>query len=319
MSRLILAAVDPYRGDGEPVALGALLARATGAPLLIVGVYPDATTGLSLGAVERDRAARQHAMEGLELILQGLGARPDEIHGAPYELDALPGRSPTRALHELAERKDAAILVVGSTHRGPVGRIVPGSITERVVHGSPCPVAVAPRGFDDAKRVLTRIGVAYAGTPEGELALLSAVALARRAKAKMLAYTLIDPVLYSQGTVGVDGYWTYPPTEADQQELWRRAEIADQKLKSRLGQAAAGLDAEAVVIADGMVDSLVEETSDIDLLCCGSRGYGPLSAVLLGGVTHTLMLKAACPLLLIPRGARNALTELLAAETATHA
>ena len=38
------------------------------------------------------------------------------------------------------------------------------------------------------------------------------------------------------------------------------------------------------------------------MLVCGSRGYGPLRAVLLGGVSSALAHTAACPLLVIPRG-----------------
>ena len=34
--------------------------------------------------------------------------------------------------------------MVGSTRRGPVGRVTPGSTAERLLHGAPCPVAVTP-------------------------------------------------------------------------------------------------------------------------------------------------------------------------------
>lgn len=38
------------------------------------------------------------------------------------------------------------------------------------------------------------------------------------------------------------------------------------------------------------------------MLVAGSRGYGPLGAVLLGGTTHELLRSAECPLLITPRG-----------------
>jgi hypothetical protein len=34
----------------------------------------------------------------------------------------------------------------------------------------------------------------------------------------------------------------------------------------------------------------------------GSRGYGPLRAVLLGGVSRRLMVEAHCPVIVVPRG-----------------
>jgi nucleotide-binding universal stress UspA family protein len=36
----------------------------------------------------------------------------------------------------------------------------------------------------------------------------------------------------------------------------------------------------------------------------GSRGYGPIGAVLLGGTTHALLRSAECPVLITPRGRR---------------
>jgi hypothetical protein len=43
---------------------------------------------------------------------------------------------------------------------------------------------------------------------------------------------------------------------------------------------------------------------------CGSRGYGPLRAVLLGGVTHELVRPARCPVLIVPRGTDQALADI---------
>ena len=50
------------------------------------------------------------------------------------------------------------------------------------------------------------------------------------------------------------------------------------------------------------VDELVALSGGVDLLVCGSRGYGPLASVLLGGVTHRLTREAHCPIVIIPRG-----------------
>ena len=53
--------------------------------------------------------------------------------------------SAAEGLHRLAEDEPAALLAVGVTHRGALGRIVPGSVGERLLHGAPCPIAVVPR------------------------------------------------------------------------------------------------------------------------------------------------------------------------------
>ena len=52
------------------------------------------------------------------------------------------------------------------------------------------------------------------------------------------------------------------------------------------------------------VDALAAlDEREIDLLVCGSRGYGPVRRVLLGGVLRKLVRRAACPVVVVPRGA----------------
>ena len=42
----------------------------------------------------------------------------------------------------------------------------------------------------------------------------------------------------------------------------------------------------------------------------GSRGYSPLKAVLLGGVSGQLIRSAACPVIVVPRGAHSTVGSL---------
>jgi nucleotide-binding universal stress UspA family protein len=51
------------------------------------------------------------------------------------------------------------------------------------------------------------------------------------------------------------------------------------------------------------VDALAAASAEIDLLVCGSRGYGPLRSVLVGGVSDRLTRQAPCPVIVVPRGA----------------
>ena len=58
-----------------------------------------------------------------------------------------PARSAPAGLQELAERHAAGMLVLGSSTAGVLGRVAFGSVAERLLHTSPVPVALAPRGF----------------------------------------------------------------------------------------------------------------------------------------------------------------------------
>ena len=84
-------------------------------------------------------------------------------------------------------------MVVGSTHRGRFGRVVPGSVTARLLHGTPCAVAVAPRGLR-GRPAVRRIGVAFIDTPEGRDALAAAVLFAGLCGGTIRVFTIHEPV-----------------------------------------------------------------------------------------------------------------------------
>ncbi len=78
------------------------------------------------------------------------GAR-EELAGAPFEERTATGSVPA-ALDEIAEAEGVDLIVVGSTHRGRVGRILPGSVGSRLLHGAPCAVGIAPVGYATRRR-----------------------------------------------------------------------------------------------------------------------------------------------------------------------
>jgi universal stress protein family protein len=57
------------------------------------------------------------------------------------------GANAARTLQRTAVAEHADLLVLGSSHRGALGRVLIGSVTQETLHDAPCPVAVAPLGF----------------------------------------------------------------------------------------------------------------------------------------------------------------------------
>ena len=191
MTKPIIAALDPHRDDIAPAALGVLLARLTGEPLVLAAayhadprvdnVYPDYARTLVRGAEEALARAAAPIRGAAEL---------------PVTTIALPSSgSPAWALHDLAEREGAGALVIGSSSRGPMGRVLPGAVTDRLLHGAPCPVAVAPAGFnrDDAGPPRL-VGVAFVDRPDGHVALATARTLAGQARAAVRVLTVAEPL-----------------------------------------------------------------------------------------------------------------------------
>ena len=52
-------------------------------------------------------------------------------------------------------------------------------------------------------------------------------------------------------------------------------------------------------------DELVRLSEHMDLLVLGSRGYGPVRRALLGGSSDRIVHAAACPVVVVPRGAHE--------------
>jgi len=58
-------------------------------------------------------------------------------------------------------------------------------------------------------------------------------------------------------------------------------------------------------------DLLVAASSEVDVLVCGSRCYGPHPATLRGGVTRHVTAEAACPVIVVARTPDVRFEELL--------
>jgi nucleotide-binding universal stress UspA family protein len=89
------------------------------------------------------------------------------------------------------------------------------------------------------------------------------------------------------------------------------------RAEEALQRATDTLDGDVPVETDAFVedpaDVLIRVSEHLDLLVCGSCGYGPLHAVLLGGVSRRLTAEALCPVILLPRGVTSSLEALMTA------
>lgn len=277
-ARPVIAALDPHREDSGAARLGLLLARVTGAPLVLASAYvADGATEQAdaLACIERVRAS----------VLAQAGA-PVEVTSTIVADDA----SPAHAIHRLGDHKNAAMIVVGSSVRGRLGRMLPGAVTDRLLYGAPCPVAVATAGFAGDR--LDLIGVAFLDRPDGRTALAHGRELARAAGALVRILAVREPTDWRFGG----------PIEASQLAAIDRAHDEEAERTMTIGLAAVpeSRSAGGEVLTGRPHDVLAAASSDLDLLVCGSRGYGPVRSLLLGSVSHTLVREAACPVLVVP-------------------
>ncbi len=269
--------------DGRPTGRDAIgLARqltARDTHLGLAHVYERTLSGLgayAIGAADTT-VDRENAVTMLEDERRATGG-----HG---ELICRASLSVGRGLHHIAEHAQADLLVVGSCHRGVVGRVMAGDDTRAVLHGAPCAVAIAPLGYAETAASITTIGVGHSETPDSDAALAMARDLAAEHGASLRALEVVEmpnaPYGFGAGIVLVDV-------------------LRDMLAAAKARMAALeGVDGDAVVGLAG--EELAAFSGQVDLLVVGSRGYGPLRSLILGSTSAHLVRHARCPLLVLPR------------------
>jgi nucleotide-binding universal stress UspA family protein len=213
-------------------------------------------------------------------------------------------------LSQLARAEAADLVVLGSTHHGPVGRILPGTTVARLLADAPCAVAVAPPGFGKPSGLDTEwrplsggiedvgmrvVGVGYDGSRAAGEALKIAAGLAIPNGAALRVYAVAPkhaPVPSADGS----GHSPGAPTEAG-------------VLQQALHDAVAGLPSETRALPAFMRGSAATELIDavrlgVDLLVLGSRVGGPLRRNFHHSISNAVLAEAPCPVLISPSGVR---------------
>ena len=281
----VLVGVDGLQGGRDAIALARLLCDPQGELLLAhVRALPDHARERSAEAEQGDNG--QPLADALALL-----ERERATSGVQAQLRAVPASSPGRGLHELADAESADLIVVGSSHRGFFGRVLMGNATREALTGSPCAVAVAPRGYAESKHRPTAVGVGYDGSPESRQALTLGRALAERMGVDMKVLQVI-PVA-GPAYAGFGGVAWGEALEEIRADVQRDLEQA----VGPLGEARAMLG-----IAG---EALAELGEEVGLVVVGSRGYGPLRTLLLGSTARYLARHARSPLLVLPRGSEE--------------
>jgi nucleotide-binding universal stress UspA family protein len=269
---ILIGCDEPERG-GEATALAETLRDARTGTLVPTSVYPPAP--LPVGRFVGPHDVELLSEQAEELLLVARDSLPDRDR---VMIRAIPSDSAARVLSEVAEAEQADLVVVGSSRRSAVGRMLPGTTAERLLHRAPCPVAVAPRGYRGGD--IRRIGVAYDGSPESDAALRAAESLALERSAALTVYGVVEPS--SQAAT----------------------ERARDLLQGVADDAPTGIRPEWLLLHGVPADEIAARAYGVvDLLFVGSHGYGPLRHALLSNVSGALVCAAGCPVVVTPRAA----------------
>jgi nucleotide-binding universal stress UspA family protein len=299
MTMLVAVAPD---GRGRAVLhLASMLARSAGDELVLCAVVPLSwpPSPARVDAEFQEQLDRI-AADALEAARSRL---PADVSVSAVAHHA---RSTPAGLLEVAEAHAASAIVAGSSAAGGAGAVTLGSVTSRLLHSSPLPVALAPRGFrcpPDAR--VRRVTAAFGGS--GDDLVVGAAGVAARVGASLrLASFAVHPRAPYTVAVG---------READESAI--REWVADIQAAQRavlervrdLPSVPQQCDA-VVGRGESWEDALEDvEWTDGDVLVVGSSSIGPLARVFLGSRSAKIVQHAPVPVVVVPRGVEAELAD----------
>jgi nucleotide-binding universal stress UspA family protein len=290
---MIVGCAPDERGRAA-LQLATMLARSSGDDLVVTVVLPAPWIP---GMARIDAEYQQHLDADADRSLERARAEiGDEV---PARFVRHSARSAAVGLLELAEEHDARLVVLGSSSAGALGHVVFGSVTDRLLHSSPVPLALAPRGYRCRPAAeVDRVTVAYGGG-KAESIVVAAAAIAGRLKASMriATFAVWSRPAYTS-TLG-----TEPEDLVLQEWTSTLEEAVGEVLKRVEGLAEVPVDIETVVghghsWADALDDVVWD---DHDVLVVGSSELGPVSRVFIGSRASKIVRHSPVPVIVLPR------------------
>jgi nucleotide-binding universal stress UspA family protein len=276
----------------DALSLGRMLAHTGDVTLTVCVVVPQTWDYPTPARVDAEYAAflNQYADDAIAEAREYLG---DEVR-AEYTSTS----SASEGLIAMATETDAAIIALGSARHGPLGRFTVGGIANEMLHVSPVPVALAPRGYRPSSETrLRRVTCAFSGSTLSQSAFDAAVQLSSRhgVPLRLTTFVVRDRQMYPS-QVGYDA-------ERLVAEQWRSQALeAQEKALATLPDDVA---VEAGILEgrdwEEALDSLPWEEGEV--LVVGSSRLGPIARVFLGSNSTKIVRSSPVPVLVIPRSA----------------
>ena len=269
----VMVGLDDHEQARDALSLGAAFARTFGAELVVAASIEY--DPLPLGREFYDRVRADH-------FARLFAVADDYLSATPYrrfELD----QEPTSSLPNLATRESVDLVVIGSTHRGLMGRTVHGTVADALVERLGCPVLVAPSGY--AGREHAGFGTVAVGF-DGSASAARAVDVAEGFAAALSCELRIVGV--------VPAYEDVPdPLGAAREGVYRERVAIARRGVTRVP-------ATEVIEFGDAARGLARQGLDVDFVVVGSRGHGRLARSVLGSVASELVRIAPCPVLVVP-------------------
>lgn len=292
----ILCPVDFSDYSSHSLAHATALARWYGATLTVLHVWP--LTPPPPPYDELASAALLMLPEQREASLTRLRALVDALGSPHVAAEArLEEGSPVQVIVDVARRTHADLLVLGTHGRSGFDRFVLGSVTEKILHKSPCPVVTVPRTIDGPalERVTyARIVCALDDARADNAAFTFAQSLARESKAELVLLHVVEPL--PEPTLAEVGFY----------EATQEADMLCHQWTSALDALAAPAQAagprtrtRVVTGKPGAEILRVAADEHADLIVLGVRGRGAVDLWVFGSTASRVVRHATCPVVTV--------------------
>lgn len=290
----LVVGFSPDKGDKSALHLGATLARSAGEDLRVVVVVPAPwPTPVARGADREYEAwVKDHGDRSVAQVSELLAEYCPDVAATAV---AVPGKSEAATLIDQAEEAGASMIVVGSGSDGSWGTIVVSSTADRLLHSSPVPVAIAPRGYRAGPgATVSRATCAFRGDEASRDVLVRTASICRQVKAGLRVVTF-----------GVRGRTMYPPEvlgEADILAVYVEAAAAAQaEAVAALGDSAPGTVETSVATGRSWAEALEDVHWDkTDVLVVGSSSSSLLQRLFLGSNAIKIVRHSPVPVVVVP-------------------
>lgn len=228
---------------------------------------------------------RQMREEGERILHRAVASLP--VPGTPV-VKRLEVGKPAELILSVAQEQKVDVIVLGARGLGPIRERLFGSVSHRVLNDAPCPILVVNHARTPLREVLLCVEEAY-----------DADAILRFLGTKPFRetpdVTVLTVVPYSQ-----------PPWPADaragelvQEQLLLGARDFVEAFAGKL--TAAGYKAKARAVIGVPSLTIFDEVASRrpDLLVMGSRGRKGVTRFVLGSVSHAILHRMPCPVLLV--------------------
>jgi nucleotide-binding universal stress UspA family protein len=282
------------KSGNAPLNLAASMARTLNTTLTVASIVPRPWTFPSTARVDAEYAAwaDQLAADSAREAQRELASIAPSME-VVYHSHA--HRSVSAGLIAVAEEFNADLLVLGSSTSGQLGQVVVGSTADRLLHSSPVPVAIAPRGYRGPRGgTLSRITCGYPGTPESRDVVARVSALAERTGIPLRVISF-----------AVRGRTMYPPEVGLHAEdtilaAWE-AQAAEMLAKLR-SDGVVGEDVALQVVSGNDWGEAIDdaEWQDGEILALGTSPRGAIMHVFLGSRGTKILRVSPVPVLVLP-------------------